>query len=96
AAAQVGDVTFAGPDAVTRLIEHTYGTTGVDVVLNALVGALGLEPTLAALAGGARLALANKESLVAGGPLVLKAAKPGQIVPVDSEHSAMAQCLRGG
>ncbi len=54
------------------------------------------KPTLAALASGARLALANKESLVAGGPLVLKAAEPGQIVPVDSEHSAMAQCLRGG
>ena len=65
-------------------------------MLNALVGALGLEPTLAALASGARLALANKESLVAGGPLVLKAAAPGQIVPVDSEHSALAQCLRGG
>ena len=92
AAAQVGDVTYAGPDAVTHLVENTEA----DVVLNALVGALGLKPTLAALAGGARLALANKESLVAGGPLVLKAAKPGQIVPVDSEHSAMAQCLRGG
>jgi 1-deoxy-D-xylulose-5-phosphate reductoisomerase len=92
AAAQVGDVTHAGPDAVTRLVENTEA----DVVLNALVGALGLKPTLAALATGARLALANKESLVAGGPLVLKAAKPGQMVPVDSEHSAMAQCLRGG
>jgi 1-deoxy-D-xylulose-5-phosphate reductoisomerase len=92
AAAQVGDVTYAGPVAVTRLVENTEA----DVVLNALVGALGLKPTLAALATGARLALANKESLVAGGPLVLKAAKPGQIVPVDSEHSAMAQCLRGG
>jgi 1-deoxy-D-xylulose-5-phosphate reductoisomerase len=92
AAAQVGDVTHAGPEAVTRLVENTEA----DVVLNALVGALGLKPTLAALATGARLALANKESLVAGGPLVLKAAKPGQIVPVDSEHSAMAQCLRGG
>jgi 1-deoxy-D-xylulose-5-phosphate reductoisomerase len=92
AAAQVGDVTHAGPDAATRLVENT----DADVVLNALVGALGLKPTLAALATGARLALANKESLVAGGPLVLKAAKPGQIVPVDSEHSAMAQCLRGG
>jgi 1-deoxy-D-xylulose-5-phosphate reductoisomerase len=91
AAAQVGDVTYAGPDAVTQLVENTEA----DVVLNALVGALGLKPTLAALATGARLALANKESLVAGGPLVLKAAKPGQIVPVDSEHSAMAQCLRG-
>ena len=65
-------------------------------MLNALVGALGLKPTLAALASGARLALANKESLIAGGPLVLKAAAPGQIVPVDSEHSALAQCLRGG
>ena len=65
-------------------------------MLNALVGALGLEPTLAALASGARLALANKESLVAGGPLVLNAAGPGQIVPVDSEHSALAQCLRSG
>jgi len=92
AAAKVGDVTYAGPDAVTRLVENTEA----DVVLNALVGALGLKPTLAALATGGRLALANKASLVAGGPLVLKAAKPGQIVPVDSEHSAMAQCLRGG
>lgn len=92
AAEKVGDVTYAGPDAATRLVENTEA----DVVLNALVGALGLAPTLAALATGARLALANKESLVAGGPLVLKAAAPGQIVPVDSEHSAMAQCLRGG
>ena len=92
AAEKVGDVTYAGPDAATRLVENTEA----DVVLNALVGALGLTPTLAALATGARLALANKESLVAGGPLVLKAAAPGQIVPVDSEHSAMAQCLRGG
>ncbi|MET0898927.1 MAG: 1-deoxy-D-xylulose-5-phosphate reductoisomerase [Mycobacterium sp.] len=85
-------VRFSGPDAATRIVEDTEA----DVVLNALVGALGLKPTLAALAGGARLALANKESLVAGGPLVLKAAAPGQIVPVDSEHSALAQCLRGG
>lgn len=96
AADRVGDVGYAGPDAVTRLVQDACEKTGVDVVLNALVGALGLEPTLAALAGGARLALANKESLVAGGPLVLKAAAPGQIVPVDSEHSALAQCLRGG
>lgn len=96
AAQQVGGVGFTGPDAATRLIEEIAATTGVDVVLNALVGALGLQPTLAALASGARLALANKESLVAGGPLVLKAAQPGQIVPVDSEHSALAQCLRSG
>jgi 1-deoxy-D-xylulose-5-phosphate reductoisomerase len=92
AAQMVGDVPYRGPDAVTRLVEETEA----DVVLNALVGALGLRPTLAALASGARLALANKESLVAGGPLVLRAARPGQIVPVDSEHSALAQCLRGG
>ncbi|MDI3314334.1 MAG: 1-deoxy-D-xylulose-5-phosphate reductoisomerase [Mycobacterium sp.] len=92
AADAVGDVTYRGPDAVIRLVENTEA----DVVLNALVGALGLRPTLAALASGARLALANKESLVAGGPLVLRAARPGQIVPVDSEHSALAQCLRAG
>ncbi|MGH3542664.1 MAG: 1-deoxy-D-xylulose-5-phosphate reductoisomerase [Mycobacterium sp.] len=92
AAQAVGDVTYHGPDAVTRLVENTEA----DVVLNALVGALGLRPTLAVLACGARLALANKESLIAGGPLVLAAARPGQIVPVDSEHSALAQCLRGG
>ncbi|HEY5854396.1 MAG TPA: 1-deoxy-D-xylulose-5-phosphate reductoisomerase [Aldersonia sp.] len=82
----------SGPDAVTGLVQ----TVEADVVLNALVGALGLRPTLAALESGARLALANKESLVAGGALVTKAAAPGQIVPVDSEHSALAQCLRGG
>jgi 1-deoxy-D-xylulose-5-phosphate reductoisomerase len=92
AAQAIGDVTYQGPDAATRLIENTEA----DVVLNALVGALGLQPTLTALASGARLALANKESLIAGGPLVLAAAQPGQIVPVDSEHSALAQCLRGG
>jgi 1-deoxy-D-xylulose-5-phosphate reductoisomerase len=92
AAELVGDVRFHGPEAVTRLVQETEA----DVVLNALVGALGLRPTLAALESGARLALANKESLVAGGPLVLRAARPGQIVPVDSEHSALAQCLRGG
>lgn len=83
---------LSGPDAVTELVR----STPADVVLNALVGSLGLAPTLAALASGARLALANKESLVAGGPLVTAAAAPGQIVPVDSEHSALAQCLRGG
>lgn len=82
----------SGPSAVTELVRETEA----DVVLNALVGSLGLEPTLAALGTGARLALANKESLVAGGALVTAAAAPGQIVPVDSEHSALAQCLRGG
>ena len=67
-----------------------------DVVLNGITGAVGLRPTLAALDAGNTLALANKESLIIGGPLVLGRAKPGQIVPVDSEHSALAQCLRGG
>ena len=68
-----------------------------DVVLNALVGAAGLEPTLAALEAGHRLALANKESLVAGGHLVLSAAErgSGEIIPIDSEHSAILQCLQG-
>ncbi|HIB09291.1 MAG TPA: 1-deoxy-D-xylulose-5-phosphate reductoisomerase, partial [Gemmatimonadetes bacterium] len=68
-----------------------------DVVLNALVGAAGLEPTLAALEAGHRLALANKESLVAGGELVLSAAErgSGEIIPIDSEHSAILQCMQG-
>ena len=65
-----------------------------DVVLNGITGAVGLRPTLAALEAGTTLALANKESLIMGGPLVLERAEPGQIVPVDSEHSALAQCLR--
>ncbi|WP_067698963.1 1-deoxy-D-xylulose-5-phosphate reductoisomerase [Nocardia jejuensis] len=90
-AAKLG-VALAGPDAATELVRRT----DADVVLNALVGSLGLEPTLATLHSGRRLALANKESLVAGGSLVTRAAAPGQIVPVDSEHSALAQCLRGG
>ncbi len=67
-----------------------------DVVVNGITGAIGLEPTLAALRAGTTLALANKESLIIGGPLVKAVAAPGQIVPVDSEHSAIAQCLRGG
>jgi 1-deoxy-D-xylulose-5-phosphate reductoisomerase len=67
-----------------------------DVVLNGMTGSVGLAPTLAALDAGRTLALANKESLIAGGPLVAERAKPGQIVPVDSEHSALAQCLRAG
>jgi 1-deoxy-D-xylulose-5-phosphate reductoisomerase len=65
-------------------------------VLNGMDGAAGLRPTLAALRAGRHLALANKESLIIGGPLVTAAASAGQIVPVDSEHSALAQCLRGG
>jgi len=80
-----------GPDAAEEL-----AGVAADIVLNAITGAVGLRPTLAALASGATLALANKESLIIGGEVVTSAAKPGQIVPVDSEHSALAQCLRGG
>ncbi|MBA2322489.1 MAG: 1-deoxy-D-xylulose-5-phosphate reductoisomerase, partial [Pseudonocardiales bacterium] len=83
---------LAGADAAIELV----GTTHADVVLNGITGSRGLRPTLAALASGATCALANKESLVAGGSLVIRAAAPGQLVPVDSEHSALAQCLRGG
>ena len=83
---------LVGPDSVRELIE----TTPADIVLNGIDGDQGLAATLSALATGARLALANKESLIAGGPLVLRAAAPDQIVPVDSEHSALAQCLRAG
>jgi len=67
-----------------------------DVVLNAITGSIGLGSTLAALKAGRTLALANKESLIVGGDLVLAAAAPGQIVPVDSEHSALAQALLAG
>jgi 1-deoxy-D-xylulose-5-phosphate reductoisomerase len=69
----------------------------VDIVINAIVGAAGLEATLAALRAGKRLALANKESLVVGGPLVMEALRDGggELVPVDSEHSAILQCLAG-
>ena len=81
-----------GPESAMELVE----TTPADVVLNGVDGSRGLKLTLAALATGADLALANKESLIAGGSLVLAEAKPGQIVPVDSEHSALAQCLMGG
>jgi 1-deoxy-D-xylulose-5-phosphate reductoisomerase len=81
----------AGPDAATEVAAHPC-----DVVLNGMTGSIGLAPTLAALDAGRTLALANKESLIVGGPLVKARAKPGQLVPVDSEHSALAQCLRGG
>jgi 1-deoxy-D-xylulose-5-phosphate reductoisomerase len=82
---------LAGPDASTEIAAWPS-----DVVLNAMTGSVGLEPTLAALDAGRTLALANKESLIVGGSLVTERAAPGQIVPVDSEHSALAQCLRGG
>lgn len=68
----------------------------VDVVLNGLAGAAGLPATVAALEAGSTLALANKESLIIAGPVVRRLAAAGQIVPVDSEHSALAQALRSG
>jgi 1-deoxy-D-xylulose-5-phosphate reductoisomerase len=82
---------LAGPEAVSQLAAWPC-----DVVLNGVTGAAGLRATLAALDAGRTLALANKESLIIGGPLVTSRAKPGQIVPVDSEHSTIAQCLRAG
>ncbi len=82
---------LAGPEATTEAAAWPS-----DVVLNGMTGSAGLAPTLAALEAGRILALANKEALVAGGPLVAERARPGQIVAVDSEHSALTQCLRGG
>jgi 1-deoxy-D-xylulose-5-phosphate reductoisomerase len=84
--------TALGVDETVALVRDT----AADVVLNGITGSVGLAPTLAVLASGATLALANKESLIVGGELVTSAARPGQIVPVDSEHSAIAQALRSG
>jgi 1-deoxy-D-xylulose-5-phosphate reductoisomerase len=81
-----------GAEAATKLVEDI----DADVVINGITGSIGLAPTLATLRTGKTLALANKESLIVGGRLVTQAAAPGQIVPVDSEHSALAQCLLGG
>src|SRR6185437_6809066 len=82
---------LAGADAVAEM-----ATWPCDIVLNAVTGAAGLAATLAALDAGRVLALANKESLIMGGQLVAGRAAPGQLVPVDSEHSTIAQCLRAG
>jgi 1-deoxy-D-xylulose-5-phosphate reductoisomerase len=82
---------LAGPEAVAEMAAWPC-----DVVLNAVTGAAGLAATIAALDAGRTLALANKESLIMGGQLVAGRAAPGQIVPVDSEHSTIAQCLRAG
>ena len=87
---------ISGPDAAAELVRSlAMGQEGT--VLNGITGSVGLAATLATLADGARLALANKESLVVGGALVKQAlAYPGQVVPVDSEHSAIAQALLSG
>jgi len=79
---------LAGPEGVAEV-----AGLPCDTVLNGITGALGLTSTLVALEAGRTLALANKESLIIGGPLVKRLAKPGQILPVDSEHSALQQCL---
>ncbi|WP_261808777.1 1-deoxy-D-xylulose-5-phosphate reductoisomerase [Nonomuraea sp. C10] len=79
---------LAGADGVAEVAGRPC-----DTVLNAITGALGLTSTLVALEAGRMLALANKESLIVGGPLVKRLARPGQLVPVDSEHSALQQCL---
>lgn len=81
---------IAGRDSATEIAR-----TPCDVVLNAMTGAVGLLPTLAALETGSALALANKESLIIGGTLVTDKVRPGKLVPVDSEHSALAQAMRG-
>ena len=92
-AAQFGvEHTAFGADAAAQLV----ATVDADVVLNGITGSVGLGPTLAALDKGVTLALANKESLIVGGELVTSRARAGQIVPVDSEHSAIAQALRSG
>jgi 1-deoxy-D-xylulose-5-phosphate reductoisomerase len=111
----VRDVALGDPDAARRLaadrpdLAVRAGTAGVaelatadaDLVVNGMTGAVGLEPTLAALRAGTPVALANKESLIVGGDLVVAAAeaaggRESHLLPVDSEHSALAQCLRGG
>jgi 1-deoxy-D-xylulose-5-phosphate reductoisomerase len=91
AAFGVDDIAL-GVDEAEELVRDV----DADVVLNGITGSVGLGPTLAALQAGRTLALANKESLIVGGELVTAAAAPGQIVPVDSEHSAIAQALRAG
>jgi len=91
ASADLGAPVAEGPDAVAALAEHP----DADVVVNALVGAAGLRATVKALRADKTLALANKESLVVGGELVMALARPGRLLPVDSEHSAIFQCLLG-
>jgi len=92
AAATGVTATALGVDEAVALVRSVEA----DVVLNGITGSVGLAPTLAVLETGATLALANKESLIVGGELVTSAARPGQLVPVDSEHSAIAQALRSG
>ena len=89
---ELGAAVRTGADAAAAIVRDIPA----DTVLNALVGSMGIHATMATIEAGEVLALANKESLVAGGTLVVEAAEPGQLIPVDSEHSAMAQCLWAG
>jgi 1-deoxy-D-xylulose-5-phosphate reductoisomerase len=84
-----------GGDVVAECLVEAAQHPDASIVLNAVVGAAGLDATLAALGAGKRVALANKETLVIGGALVQRAAKAhgGSVIPVDSEHSALLQCL---
>ncbi len=84
---------FEGSDGLTDLVNET----DFDILLNALVGAVGFRPTVAALKRNKRVALANKESLVIGGDIITRliAEGFGSLIPVDSEHSAILQCLNG-
>ncbi len=87
---------YVGSDGICEMASQKYG--GREIVLNAIIGASGLRPTLAVLGAGKKLALANKESLVCAGDFVMQLAegKKTQILPVDSEHCAIFQCLRAG
>ena len=96
AAREAGLASYAPRVVVGEGASEEVAAHGADVVLNGITGSIGLRPTLAALRAGSTLALANKESLIVGGPIVTRAARPGQIVPVDSEHSAIAQSLLAG
>ncbi|MYB44011.1 MAG: 1-deoxy-D-xylulose-5-phosphate reductoisomerase [Acidimicrobiia bacterium] len=87
---QYGNRYASGPGALVEMAQHPGST-----VVNGVVGSAGLEASIAALEAGNRLALANKESLVVGGELVMAAARHGELVPVDSEHSALFQCMVG-
>lgn len=95
-AAEAGHAAYRPEVVVGAEASVLAAGSGADVVLNGITGSIGLRPTLAALDAGSVLALANKESLIIGGPIVKAVARPDQVVPVDSEHSAIAQSLRGG
>ncbi len=89
-----GTELLSGPAAMTELVRRSQP----DVVLSGVVGSAGLEPTLAAIEVGATLAIANKETLVMAGAIVMPAARKAgvAVLPVDSEHSAIFQCLAAG